>query len=172
MNKLTEFLTSGKDGYYDMYDRWVEGPSEEVDLVAVEEKRKKENGYYDIQDRWVPTESATVFHPIKTGYHVAPIEARKSIGRYGIDPSKSLYDRWSTGKGFYFFDNLEQARWYAEYMGRTDPPCSMDVWEVKLTDGAISDSGLSSDEEGNKGSWYYPVPVPASAVKLVWTFEI
>lgn len=106
-------------------------------------------------------------------YHTAPSSARRSIRENGINPSLAK-ERWSDNdKGFYVFDDLQYAIWYADYMANYDPPCIMDIYRVYV-DKSIKiepDFELGADEDAEIHSWFVTKNVPSQFVKLIKTIK-
>ena len=110
-------------------------------------------------------------------YHVAPSRVRASIAAHGIDPRRFAgamggeYARHTPEdtRGFFAFDSLETALWYARYMAAEPPPEPMDIWEVAATGELWPDGGLivGADYEDN-GSWLHVGPArPRRLVRTV-----
>jgi hypothetical protein len=83
---------------------------------------------------------------------VAPIEARESIKSNGLKPSllAEIFD-WVDSGSFsdnqvYVFTDYSEAKAYAQYMARQDPPSGMDIWKVDITGlNTQPDTGLYSN---------------------------
>ena len=105
-------------------------------------------------------------------YHVAPASVRASIEHYGIDPRRFAaaagpeYAGYTPHdeRGFFVFDSLETADWYARYQAVQSPPCPMDIWELTPIQALFPDPGLvlGVDEDLNEGAWFHPGTVPAA----------
>lgn len=106
-------------------------------------------------------------------YHCAPKASRESIMKYGIDTSRCQFNRWcGNEKGFYAFENLNSAEWYAGYMGQQEPKESFDIWQVDLPKNTriYADLGLhvgSYDEDSS--SIHIKQKVKPSRLKLLKT---
>jgi len=108
-------------------------------------------------------------------YHCAPKTARESILKHGIDTSRCSFNRWcEEEKGFYAFENLEEAKWYANYFAHIDPQEDFDIWKVNLPKNTkiYADLGLylsSTSMNEENSSVHIKQNIKPSKIKLLMT---
>ena len=99
-------------------------------------------------------------------YHVAPTQVRASIRTHGLDPRRfaaaadpARYRDYTPVRddGFFLFDALPIARWYAALVANQEPAEEMDIWLVRPTERLQPDDELvpGGDEAANAGSWFH-----------------
>ena len=97
-------------------------------------------------------------------YHVAPVSARASIRKYGINPTLAE-TRWSRGDRPYAFMDLAEAEWYRDYNNDIPPlDDQLEIWVFEVEDPGTHDRGLSSDPDEETSAYELPSPVPPSAM--------
>lgn len=99
-------------------------------------------------------------------YHVAPVRARDSIRKYGINPTLAD-ERWSSGERPYAFADLAEAEWYCSYNNSLPPVDDpAEIWELEVEHPGDPDLGLSSSDEPTS-AYQLQGPVPPSATILL-----
>lgn len=110
-----------------------------------------------------------MFDPIPmVGYHVSPIFSRKSIQKYGIDPSKADDNFFSGEKRVFVFTDQGEAKWYSNYQGDNDDGVTFDIWQVDLTGLEIyeDESMFSAGAEGETSAVWVPGKIGAERLTM------
>jgi hypothetical protein len=106
-------------------------------------------------------------------YHVAPSDARESIEQYGLDSTRSMYDRWNDDPGFYAFTDLDEARWYktqmTNYARQEGEDISFDIWEVTPTTETETDWSLYPDQDEPTSAVWHSETIGPKTLKRIGT---
>ena len=94
-------------------------------------------------------------------YHVAPIEARRSIRRHGLDWRRLGLGSAYRPAGVYLWDSLEFALWYAQ--AAYD---DYDIWAVRVEGLELQpDPGFGQFADGHQHTWFSPQPIAAERLR-------
>ncbi len=90
-------------------------------------------------------------------YHVAPLEARRSIEQHGLDWRRLGLGSAYRPLGVYLWDSLDFALWYAR--AAYD---DYDIWAVSVAGlELLPDPGFGEFADGVQHTWVSPQPITA-----------
>jgi len=118
-------------------------------------------------------------HSSDIAYHIAELEVRNSIKKYGLDPNKyKLTDRTTHGNYIYVFLDYDEALGYARIYNdflryQEESQKEFDVWQVNVKGlKLIKDFTLNTGDDPRKDSAYIThSPIDKKRLKLIKTIE-